>query len=154
MGVDFVLDIFDEWMAKDDPALHSSARGPSAQTTTKAMRAFVKSMLKKTGCSIQVLLTATVYMHRIRTSGAHGLTRASFCILTSVCLYIASKFLHDEADSVKRWASAAGFAVADFVVVERQLLRVLQFELFVSCDDLQAFLRQCVQASDTVQNLH
>lgn len=128
-------------MHQDDVNLHSSIGAkPSAETPLTGMRHFLHFMLKKAASSSLVLLASTVYLNRIRASRAYRLTRESFCVLTSVCLYLATKFLHDKVFSVKHWASAAGFTVADFLSAERELLRTLQFELFVSPNDLQQLL--------------
>lgn len=129
-------------MVEDDPILHSSSAvaGMSAKTLQKAIRSFVKSMLKKTGCNVQVLLTAAVYLQRVRASNLYFLTPSSFCILCTVCLYLASKFLHDKVYSVKYWAECSGFTTVDILAAEQQLLRILQFELFVSSDSLLQFL--------------
>lgn len=129
-------------MAEDDDSWQSAVT-PSAETLLKAMRAFLKSLLKKTGCSSQVLLTSTVYLNRVRASGAYRITRASFCILTTVCLYLATKFLHDNVYSVKHWAASSGFAAGDILSAEREVLHAVQFELFAATDDLlQLMLRR------------
>jgi len=149
---DVVCDLLQQWMTEDDDGWQAAVT-PSAETILKATRSFLKSLLRKTGSSSQVLLTAAVYLNRVRASGAYGLTRASFCILTTVCLYLASKFLHDNVYTVKLWAASSGFAAGDILAAEREVLQAVQFELFASSDDLvQLMLRSGAERSTPIQS--
>jgi len=127
-------------MDEDTTDLDSVAK-PKPQLVHKAMRAFLLSLLRKTECDSQVLLTGAVYLQRVRASGAYRLTHSSFCILSTVCLYLATKFLHDKVYSVKHWATSSAFTVPDILSAERLLLNILKFELFVSSTTLLEFLR-------------
>lgn len=124
----------------DDVDVIAGGTKPTAATLLKAVRLFLQSIVKSTGCSPEVLLCSTVYLQRVRSSGAYRLTLKTFCVLTTACLYLASKFLHDKVFSVKHWAAISGFAATDISFAERELLHVMDWELFVSCDDLMKLM--------------
>lgn len=123
-------------MGEDEPGLDKTR----SETLLNAMRSFVKKLLRKNLCSIPVLLTSMVYLQRIRTSSNYRVTRESFCVLTTVCLYIACKFLYDGVYPITHWATISGFAVADISFAEREMLHVLQWALFVTEEDLQQLI--------------
>lgn len=134
----------------EDSTGPDSVAMPKPRIVHKAMRAFLQSILKKTGCNSQVLLTSAVYLQRVRASGAYRVTHSSFCILSTVCLYLATKFLHDKVYSVKHWATSSGFTAVDILSAERLLLDILKFELFVSSDTLLLFLRERAPADSQI----
>lgn len=144
--IDAVIDILQQWMHQDDPELNAS----NVETRVSAMRSYLRSLLRKTESNNEVLLTAVVYLQRVRASGAYPLNRATFCILVSVCLYLATKFLHDRVYAVKHWSVCSGFSIDVLKSGERLVLGALHWMLFTSYQELlKLMLRRHVPLSIT-----
>jgi len=127
-----VIGILQQWMHHDDPEHDSS----NIAARVDAMRSYLKALLRNTESNTEVLLTAVVYLQRVRASGTYPLDRATFCILVSVCLYLATKFLHDRVFAVKHSSVWSGFSIDVLKSGERLVLGAIQWVLFTSHEEL------------------
>jgi len=112
-----------------------------------AIRSFVTRLMDSAQLGCECLVVGVSYLERVRACGLYSVTRVTFCILITACLLIGSKFLIDKCQSTKYWAEVTGFSAQDIANAEREVLRVLNWDLYTTSEDISDLLSQ---ARDTL----
>lgn len=98
------------------------------------------------------LLTALVYVLKVRRGGIYRLKQTSVCILLTASMYIASKILSESVDPVSVWADASGFQCSTVIDAERKVLTALRWRVFATCDDIAAALSSESHMNDEIDS--
>jgi len=106
------------------------------------MNEYIPQLLARADCPNECVPVAMLYLHRILSRPNTLLTSNNVHRLFVVCMMLASKWLEDATLRTRDWARISGFPEAMLVRMEREFLRILQFDLYVNDEEYLAFVAQ------------
>ncbi|KAJ2158160.1 hypothetical protein GGF46_003967 [Coemansia sp. RSA 552] len=118
---------------------------PMGPTPLPSIEAFVASVAQTLKASPVVVVTSLIYVERLSKrlpQSATGKADTPYRIFL-VSLLLADKFWSDRAMGVKALVAATGglFRHAEILAMEKALLRIIGFDLFVSAAHIRRFAR-------------
>jgi hypothetical protein len=106
---------------------------------------YIARLMTYMQCDEVVFRTATAYVTRLATPGLSILTPWSIHRIFLGAAIIASKFCDDAPKHMHLFASCGGIELRETCTVERVLLNLLRFEVFVSCEQYRE-INKCIDA--------
>ncbi|KAI9209251.1 uncharacterized protein BJ171DRAFT_454227 [Polychytrium aggregatum] len=107
---------------------------------------FIVQMARRSNVQYTTFLGSIVYMRRMREklpSDCSGRYSAAHRIFLAALL-LASKYLCDNSFKNKHWAEFSGmFLLGDVNLMERQMLRLLDYDLHINIDELNNLVDSC-----------
>ncbi|KAJ2306772.1 hypothetical protein IWW55_001293 [Coemansia sp. RSA 2706] len=124
--------------------LHSNfAHLAPARPSLPSIETFVCSVATTLSATPVVVVTSLIYVERLSArlpQSARGKADTPYRIFLAALL-LADKYWSDQAVKVKMLVAATGglFRHREILAMERALLRILRFDLFVSADQIRDF---------------
>ena len=106
------------------------------------VREFISSVAWHSGLTGTIIMAGLYIMARIRNTERYRVTRNTFCILFSTCMWMASKFHDDAPLNVNYWSNLTALPASYITAAERSLLRLLDWHIFHTAEDLQQFVER------------
>eukprot|EP00700_Malawimonas_jakobiformis_P002511 EC724309.1.p1 GENE.EC724309.1~~EC724309.1.p1 ORF type:complete len:211 (+),score=31.86 EC724309.1:39-635(+) len=103
------------------------------------VREFISSVAWHSGLSSTIIVAGLYIMARIRGTERYRVTRNTFCILFSTCMWMASKYHDDAPLNVNYWSHLTALPASYITTAERSLLRLLDWRIYHTAEDLQQF---------------
>ncbi len=125
----------------------------SAAPESISLSKYVERLVEYTGCSDSVFIVALIYLHRAQVARRElALTHTNCHRLFSASLYLASKYVDDIVFDGDHYAAVFGIDLYELLEMERRLLRVLNWNLFVEDETYTKYdrgLRNCPHDIET-----
>ncbi|KAI8871909.1 hypothetical protein GQ42DRAFT_110832, partial [Ramicandelaber brevisporus] len=101
---------------------------------------FISRLIRESQVSIGVLMTATVYLDRLRRHSLPKTARGMECTnhrIFLAAMVVASKYFNDVTAKNKYWARHAGgvFSTIEVNLMEKQLLALLGYNLRIEQEE-------------------
>ncbi|AMD19245.1 HBR344Wp [Eremothecium sinecaudum] len=112
-----------------------------------SLRLYLVEILRRSKCSRNVTLLATYYYFILqvvivtRGEAVPEFTQSSKRLFLC-CLILAHKFTHDQTFAMKTWSQMTGLSAKDISMMERWVLRKLEFRLYIGAEDLSSWASQ------------
>ncbi|KAF2022495.1 hypothetical protein EK21DRAFT_14836, partial [Setomelanomma holmii] len=118
---------------------------------TPSILKFVMSVVNKSQIGVPTLMTCLVYLNRVRSRTSSFLNFQPSCPhrIFLAALILAAKYVNDASPMNKRWARYSSmravpkliFSLAEINRMEIDLLRLLDWDLRISIEDLYCQIR-------------
>lgn len=160
-----VIQCNDKMMPQPQPnnSYHSDLRLPPSPPTTPpppvevqpgqdnlpSLEVFIKNLVRSSNVQVPTLMSTLVYLNRLKSElqpNAQGLRCTTHRIFLA-CLILAAKYLNDSSPKNKHWAAYTrtklrddlptfGFSTTEVNLMEKQLLKLLNWNLRITEEDL------------------
>lgn len=125
----------------------------SASPESVPLKQYIERLVEYAGCSQSAFVITLVFLHRAQVNRRDlALTHSNSHRLVAAALYLGIKYIDDIVYSSDHYAAVFGITIDELLDLEKLLLQVLRWDLFVSPTTFAIYdngLRNCPDDIDT-----
>ena len=112
-----------------------------SSATRHRLGQYVERLLDMSECPSECMPVALAYLRTISVNAAHVITRENVCLLFSVALVLASKWLEDITLCISSWERITSYDRSVLIATERDMLAALQWQVYVNEEEYLNFVK-------------